>query len=213
MKVYFNLFFTLLIILILNSCINKRFDSYKETLKRQKVLESDTSGNFVQTNSGVTLTVKSLNGQESETLFDVNLIKKGYIPIYLHINNKTNQTLYLRKSYIDLNLCSSEEIAKQMHYNTSLYGWSLGLPAFWFYWPAAVAVGALSYNMSNSNKDINDKIEHCTYHDSELKIMPYESTTKFIFVYKLDFRYNFNISLFNLNQEKLYSFNVNLIKF
>jgi hypothetical protein len=156
------------------------------------------------------VTVKALTNEECLDTFDVDLVEKGYIPLFVSIDNNSPDTLSIRPSYVDIIPCSPQRIAKLLHYDTSLYTCGLCLPGLLFWWPALIVAGSVGYDMYRANHKTNERINECVIQDQPLYIRPYEKVDKFIFVHEDDYKYAFKFKIFNEDQHKILIYNINL---
>ncbi|MHB9148415.1 MAG: hypothetical protein ACYC2U_08675 [Candidatus Amoebophilus sp.] len=198
-------FLLTLLIVCLSSCLYRR--NYLKTFG-----SIDKIRGYTEAIDNVILFIKALNNNESKDFFKVDLVKNGYVPLYIKISNLSSSTLIIRPSYVDLVPCSSQRIAKLLHYDTSFYSVGLAVPALIFWWPATIAVGSMGYDMYRANKKTNQRVAECTLYGQPLKILPYEIVEKFLFVHQEDYLPFFEFKIFNKDQKKLLTFYVDLMK-
>ena len=141
------------------------------------------------------------------------IINNGYLPIHINIENNTNNYLHLRPSYIDLTIQPSNRIAKLLHVDTSHAMYCLCVPALLFWWQAIpFIIIPMGLNMRRSNQKIGENLQFNALQTwKEVSIAPYEIIDKFVFIRARDFKQRFGIRLFNEDERKLISFDVNLI--
>ncbi len=169
---------------------------------------------------GVSLKVHLFSKQDSKDYFGSTnfgfsdkVISEGFLPIHINISNDSNSAYTLRPSYLDLLVQPSNRVAKVLHSDTYNYVTWLTLPALMFYWQAIpMLVIPMGLNMRRSNQKISENLQHNALQTwKAVTIAPYETIDKFIFVRPQDFKQSFILKLFNEDERKLITFNVDLV--
>src|SRR5258708_7769018 len=68
----------------------------------------------------VQLSVKPITEPESQERFGRRVIKRGYYPLQLHVDNKSDAYCILSPSQIGVSLASPKKVAKRLHHKTML---------------------------------------------------------------------------------------------
>ncbi len=141
------------------------------------------------------------------------LIKEGYLPIHINISNNSNAHYTFQPSYINLIVQPSNRVANHLHVDTQWYMTWYGIPTFLFFWELVpLVIIPMGISMKRSNAKITQNLQHNALQTwKSLSIAPYETIDKFIFVRTYDFKQNFELKLFNDDDRKLITFNVDLI--
>lgn len=156
--------------------------------------------------------VKALDAEEAAAHFGVRFNDNGYIPIQLRIINMGPKNYVLSPSYITLPLVDHLKIAEQLHYNTSGFMWGAGTPAFLFFWPATLIVGAEGYDMYRTNKKIDELAKNCCIDQQTEAIMitPYDRIDRFMFIEKNAFVPAFELKLYDSMDKQFIRFVIEL---
>lgn len=190
----------------------------RDYLKRFPRIEYGCDYSGFQNN--ISLKVHLFSKQDSKDYFGTNnfgfndkVISQGFLPIHINISNDSNCAYTLRPSYLDLLVQPSNRVAKVLHADTYNYVTWLTLPALMFYWQAIpMFVIPMGLNMRRSNQKITENLQHNALQTwKSITISPYETIDKFIFVHIQDFKQSFTLKLFNEDNRKLLTFNVDLV--
>lgn len=147
----------------------------------------------------VVVTAHLMSRSECDTYFGFDVIKEGYRPLVLKIDNAGLHSYTLRPSYIPLPRVSGKEISYHMHYDTYQRVVWLAIPSLLFVWeliPFVVVPYGLACRHYNSKTTRN--IRKNTLRRTEtLHIAPHEKLEKFIFVPDNAFVPQFDLKLHN----------------
>lgn len=162
----------------------------------------------------IVIAARMLNSLDCINHFGIDLIDLGYIPIQVKIINLTSNNYALSPRYINLPLVSAATISKLMHYPTSKFAWLAGIPAFLFFWPATILVGAESFNMYRNNKNMDYFIKNTSIEGQSqvLTIDSYGNLEKFLFIEKNAYAPAFEIKLYNKADKNFVSFCIDIEK-
>jgi hypothetical protein len=170
------------------------------------------SANHTFKQDDLIILAKIMNEEETHQHFGVNLINKGYLSIRIRIINTSSKNFALSPSYIALPLVSSSIIAELLHYDTYAFMVGTGTPAFLFFWPATLVIGAEGYDMYKTNQKIDElaKLACLDKQTPAVIIAPYDRIDKFMFIEKTAFVPAFELKLYDLMQKQFVSFTINL---
>src|SRR5262245_25310910 len=90
---------------------------------------------FLRESEDIFLTAYAMDSKESKKYFSSDLPSKGYIPIHLHIENKSPDSYVIRPNFIGLKLVQIPKISKSLHYNTFNFTAPSCYISFLFFWP------------------------------------------------------------------------------
>lgn len=169
---------------------------------------------YQETRDNLSVTVKEFSHKETIDYFGVDLQSHGYQPLQVVMRNMSNNTFIIRPSYITVPLVSGKRIAQWMHYDTYSYVMWSSLPALFFWWPAVPCIIApAGLGMREYNRKITKNLKYRSLNNKDgLEILPYETITKFMFVYASYYHAPFDISFLNKDTQELQTFFVNLKK-
>jgi hypothetical protein len=165
---------------------------------------------------GVELAVKPVTESESQERFGRRMIKRGYYPLQLHIDNKSDAYCILNPSQMGVALASPKKVAKRLHHKTMLITTALFMLGIlgleWFHplsyaslvaFPVAAYLSARNRHITNSV--IRDSIDK---NEESIVIPPYCAITRHFFVPDHHFRPNFPVTLIYTKDNQALQFDV-----
>lgn len=159
-------------------------------------LEGLNSGSsaYSEEKSGVKVSLRAFTPADCKRYFDRPLIQKGYQPIQIAIENKTNNYILFSEQAIDMPVVPSQEVADKVH--SSMVGQAL----------AFGVLGIISASQANDklDRDFDSKVS-----DGQNTIMPYGRYNGVIFVSTKNYRNHFTLSLVNCDTKEQIEFQVN----
>ncbi len=192
-------------------------DCYGATSEQLPQLHPNSS--FYQKQRSITCKVQALSARESGMLFGTNIIKKGFRPLILAIENHglrsyllpAHDIQYQAPSQIMLDLVSADIIIKALSLNTSGFLMAGASAAYYFNWSMLVPAGLIGYGFYRFNKRvrslINDNILEQT-----LEIGPLKTIKRLFFIAENKFSAQFSITLYDQVAEDSFTFDVDLLK-
>lgn len=196
---------------LLPACIQKNRDYLK---KFPRITKYD---GVVKSNENITVRVKAYSSADSKRYFKKDLVRAGYKPIQVNIENNSKDSYVLRPSYIGLDLVPSNRIARLLYDDSIMnavyiyYAGILGVTFINFYFLPLFAFSPLYGWMSHkSNKKINKNLRFNSVQDWQdgIVIHPYASINKFIFTSRSSYHGSFSLKLFNESERRLDSFEI-----
>jgi hypothetical protein len=164
----------------------------------------------------VQLSVKPIADEESREVFGRKVIKRGYYPFQLNIENSSDSYLILHPWQIGIPLASPDRVAKRLHHKTMLIatcmfmGGLIGLE--WFHplsYASLAAFPAAAYwsarNRSISHHVTRDAIDRGM---ESIVIAPYGSISRHFFIADHNFAPQFPITLVNTKDNGPLQFDV-----
>ena len=160
----------------------------------------------------VIVSVHMLSHQDCDNYFGIDVIRQGYRPLMLTIENRSSDTYVLRPSYFVLPRVSGKEISRLMHYDTYRRMAWLTIPALIYFWEAIpLLIVPYGFSCKHYNDKTTRNIRKKTWGRSEvLTIAPYETVQKFIFVVNAAFASTLEIKLYNETTQKLETYTINV---
>jgi len=115
----------LIISLTFSGCVRYR----PQTSDRSTFMERAQT----QTRNNLTVTLTVLSNKEAKKFFGASLSRRGIQPLWLEIDNRSNNTYFLIQRNIDPNYYSAEEAAYMAHYKQTRQLFESGLLAIVFF--------------------------------------------------------------------------------
>ncbi|MEI7751645.1 MAG: hypothetical protein WCJ71_06095, partial [Candidatus Omnitrophota bacterium] len=107
-----------------------------------------------QTRDDLTVTLTVLSNKEAKKFFGTALAKRGIQPLWLEIDNRSKNTLFLIPRNIDPNYYSADEAAYMAHYRQTRQFFDAGLLAIFFF-PALALVPVNFFMTRAANKKMD----------------------------------------------------------
>lgn len=141
---------------------------------------------------GVAIVAKKFSKSDCKKYLGRDVLKKGYQPVQLFIQNNTEKSFSFCLYRISLPQVNSEEVAKSVHTSTAgrATGYGIGSLILWPLVFPAVIDGVMS---SKANKALNIDFE--TKAAKDQIIYPYSYVNTIIFIPKATYTNNFSITL------------------
>ncbi|HVX00529.1 MAG TPA: hypothetical protein VHA52_08860, partial [Candidatus Babeliaceae bacterium] len=117
-----------LCLMLIPGCGGNRNLSYFPTTESEKA--------FTALEQDLEVTVQKFSSQDAYDYFGTDLPALGYIPLHLHVYNKSKDMYVLRAGDIELPLVSCRRIAELLYYNTGSFALWTSIPAAVFFWQA-----------------------------------------------------------------------------
>ena len=200
----------LLLVSILSGCANYSA-SPLNSLSSQIILETSDIKN-----NDVIITAKIFNKSDCRKYLDRDVIKKGYQPIQIYIQNNSNKIYSFALDRISLPCARAKDVARKVHTSTAGRTAAYGVPAL-FLLPLAVlgapaqsaAIPAVveGVKSTQANKALDRDFSAKTAMDQT--IFPHTHLNKIIFVPVNDYQETFKITLIDHDSTEARHFNVN----
>lgn len=165
---------------------------------------SEFAGN-AYTKEGVTLMVKAFDRADCERFLDRDVLKKGYQPLQITVQNNTDRNLLITKDSIDLTLASNQEVAKTVETSTVGRATGYGVAAL-FIWPFAIPAIVDGVKSSNANEQLTTDFQQKTIR--EQVILPQTRFTGLVFAPIASYKVPFAITLIDRDTREAIQFNV-----
>jgi hypothetical protein len=164
----------------------------------------------------VQLSVKPISDQESKERFGRRMIKRGYYPLQLHIDNKSDAYCILNPAQMGVALASPRKVAKRLHHKTMLITTAmlmLGILGLEWFHPlsyASLAAFPVAAYLSARNRHITHAVTRDAIDKTEESIVipPYSAITRHFFISEHHFRPNFPIALIYTKDNQALQFDV-----
>ncbi len=189
--------FPLLALLLVSSCASYNASALK-SLSTELVQVSDLPG--------ILVAAKTFTKVDCKRHLDRDVIKKGYQPIQLYIQNNTDKSYIFSLSRISLSCANPEEVAEKVH--TSTVGRATGYGAAAVLTSGLFIIPAIIDGVKSSNA--NDALDN----DFSLKaakdqiIFPHSHINIILFIPVNEYRPNFEIDLIEEPSKKKVTLNI-----
>jgi hypothetical protein len=165
--------------------------------------------NFIETKENVTLRTKVISPEESRKLFKHNLLKRGFIPFEIGIDNQSPHTYIWRPAYIDTPLISSNIVIKKLKKNTWAWASALGIPLYLYINPylAILSIPAICWYLGSRNQRVDKALSTNNVGPyDKISVAPYTYESFLICVDSSQLSKTFRIKLFNDDKKNMLSF-------
>jgi hypothetical protein len=159
---------------------------------------------FSETKEGVTLACKAFTKTDCKRHFDRDVIKKGYQPVQVSINNDTKRYLLFSAQGVSLPVVSGDEVAKKVHTSTAGRSTAYGVGAL-ILWPLAVPAIVDGVGSSKANQQLDT--DFAAKGAQRQVIQPYGTMNGILFVPTADFREEFTITVVDKETKEKITFN------
>ncbi len=149
---------------------------------------------------------KAFNKADCKKYLDRDVIKEGYQPIQLYIQNSSDKSYSFSLSRISLACARPEEVAEKVH--TSTVGRAAGYGAAAVFSCGLLAIPAVidGVKSSQANESLDNDFSLKTASDTI--IYPYCNMNKLIFVNRDEYQPSFNVTLIDTESKKPKTFHV-----
>lgn len=168
-------------------------------------LLQNSSAQYSQTEKEITVYCKAFTTGDCMRYLDRNVLKEGYQPIQISIQNDSDHVLYFSQEGFGLPTVAPESVAKKVHTSTigRAAGWGVG---GLFIWPLFIPAIVDGIGSANANVQLDRDFAEKTMRGQP--ILPHTRINGLVFVPKPDFKENFTISLQDQSNEEKINFQV-----
>lgn len=166
----------------------------------------------------VQVSVKPMNDEESKETFGRKMVKRGYFPLQLTVENHSDAYFILQPWQIGIPLASPHRVAKRMHHKTMLIATSLfmiGILGLQWFHPlsyASLAAFPVAGVLSARNKSITHKVTRDSIDRGfdTIVIPPYGSMSRNFFIADHNMVAEFPLTLINTKDNQPIQYDVRL---
>jgi len=156
-----------------------------------------------QTEKSVTIAVEFFDASKTKKIFQVNLLKRGYQPVYIVIDNRSKETYIFNKSRINKTCYDAYAIAEKCGFSTAGRATAYGVGGL-FLWPLFIPAIVDGTGSARANQEMQHD-----YAIKEIKngrIQPNGLLSGVVFVDKMANGEHFVIRLQNIETNELLLF-------
>ena len=160
---------------------------------------------FSETKSGITLSVRKLTSADSKRILNRDVIKKGYQPIQITINNDTKKYILFSNQGVNLPTVSAQEVADKVHTSTVGRAATYGVAGL-ILWPLLIPAVVDGVGSSQANEQLDR--DYGAKVMNQMVIQPYANHNGLIFVPVSEFQDSFEIILVDRETKEKISYRV-----
>ena len=150
---------------------------------------------FIPEGDGLKLTAKAYTVDESIANLDRNVLKKGYQPVQITIQNNSPTVYQMGAESLSLPTTDSDKVAWKFTQDAIPRGVALKIASI-FFWPLSIASTIDGVKTFKTYKHLKKDFKAKTLDKSEV-VAPYSTITRIIFVPKDKFESDFSVTLQN----------------
>jgi hypothetical protein len=187
--------------LLLSGCASYHAASLNG-LSSEVFTQSSTSAS----KAGIVIAAKALNKLECKRYFDRDVLKKGYQPVQLYIQNNSDMSYSFSLNRISLPCARSEEVAEKVHTSTIGRILGYGIPGLIIAWPLVIPAVVDGIKSSEANELLDNDFASKTARDQI--ILPHSCLNKIVFVPIAEYQPSFTITIMDQESNQPKNFNV-----
>lgn len=187
--------------------------SYSLSRSFKTLPDMDPSACYSETQDNLTVSVQVFTHQDCRQYFGYDLIKYGYRPLLLHINNNSDNLFLMKPSLSNIELVKSAQIAKLIEFPVVAILTAVGIPVLYHSYQATPFLGLVGVGLWYYNKKLErELLENTLDEESFLKITPFSTVKRLVFCNEAAFLSKFAIVLSNENQGSSLKFQIDLLQ-
>lgn len=158
--------------------------------------------------NGVTIACKAFDVREIKQIFSGNTLEKGYQPLYLVIDNRSQSTYQFdKRSSLNMRCTPADEVAKVCGFNTVGRATAYGVAGL-FVWPLLIPAVVDGVGSANANQQM--QADYCYKEIKDGRIMPNELRDGVVFVDRIKPGQILTVRLRNMDTEEITLFEIEL---
>ena len=147
---------------------------------------------YAQTQSDVAIAAKALNKSECKRYLGRDVIKKGYQPVQITIDNRSKKHWVFSRQGVSLPCAPADEVAKLVHTSTAGRATAYGVGGLIF-WPLLIPAVLDGCGSAAANDQLDADFDAKAARDEILQ--PYAQVNTILFVPRSAYREDFTITL------------------
>ncbi|MFH1857005.1 MAG: hypothetical protein ABH836_07295 [Candidatus Omnitrophota bacterium] len=155
--------------------------------------------------NGVTLSCKAFTKSDCKAYLGRDVIKKGYQPVHIAVDNETKSYLLFSLQGVGLPCVPPEEVAAKVHTSTLGRAATYGVAGL-FVWPFLIPAIVDGVGSAQANQVLDT--DFAAKGTKEQVIQPYSSMNGIIFVPVAEYKEKFTVTIFDKETKEKIAFNV-----
>ena len=157
-----------------------------------------------QAQKDLTISVEFFDASKTRKIFKVNLLKKGYQPAYIVIDNRSKETYLFNKSRISKTCYDASVIAEKCGFSTAGRATAYGVGGL-FLWPLWIPAIVDGTGSARANREMQS--DYAVKEIKNGRIQPNGLLSGVVFVDKMANGEHFDIRLQNIETNEILLFN------
>jgi hypothetical protein len=154
----------------------------------------------------VVVVAKAFNRADCRRYLDRDVLKKGYQPVQLYIQNNSDSSYSFSLNRISLPCANYEAVADKVHTSTVGRILSYGIPGLIIAWPLLIPAVVDGIKSSEANELLDNDFASKVARDQT--ILPHSSLNKIIFVRIAEYQPSFTLKITDQESHQFKNFNV-----
>ncbi len=180
--------------------------SYKAASLNGLSSEAAISSSFFARKDDVVVVAKAFNKADCKRYLDRDVLKKGYQPVHLYIQNNSDNSYAFALNRISLPCASYESVTTKVHTSTIGRVLGYGIPGLLIAWPLVIPAVVDGIKSSEANELLDNDFASKTARDQI--ILPHSYLNKVFFVPIAEYQSSFTITIMDQESNQPKNFNV-----
>ena len=136
----------------------------------------------------VVVAAKKFTSEDSKKYFDRDVIRKGYQPVQISIDNHSDRPVLFSSTRVSLPCANPDDVAREVHTSTVGRVFAWGIPSL-IVWPLLIPAIVDGIGSSNANKELDTDFSAKAL--NEVVVQPMSFCEGILFILYTTFFYNF----------------------
>jgi hypothetical protein len=155
----------------------------------------------------VRIVAKAFDKVDCKRYLDRDVIRKGYQPVQLYIQNNSDKSYVFSLNRLSLSYASPEDVARTVHTSTMGRVLGYGIPGIIIAWPLVIPAVVDGIKSSEANEALDRDFYTKTAKEDQI-IAPHSHFNKIVFVDAYEYQSNFTLTLIDQDSKKEEIFNI-----
>ena len=149
----------------------------------------------------IAIAAKAFDKMDCKRYLDRDVLRKGYQPVQLYIQNNSDRSYVLSLNRLSLPYAGPEEVARTVHTSTVGRVLGYGIPGIILAWPLVIPAVVDGIKSSDANEALDMDFYIKTAKEDQI-IAPHSHFNKLIFVDACEYQSNFTLTLIDQESKK-----------